>query len=128
MRKGGDMTAATASWFQRVSARGKRCRGDKRLMVPAGVLAVLIVVIGIFDVISTNVTLAAGNRESNPLVLWVQHHLEEWWFIPKITVHFLLAIVILWLPTQRMIWNARIGVVIYTLVVAHNFHLAAWVA
>ena len=47
-------------------------------MVTAGVLAVLIVVIGIFDVISTNVTLAAGNVESNPLVLWVQHHLDEW--------------------------------------------------
>ena len=95
-------------------------------MVTAGVLAVLVVVMGIFDVISTNVTLAAGNRESNPLVLWVQHHLGFWWFIPKIMVHFLLALVILWLPTQRMIWNARIGVVIYTLVVANNFHLAAW--
>lgn len=97
-------------------------------MVTAGVLAVLIVVIGIFDVISTNVTLAAGNRESNPLILWVQHHMGEWWFIPKIAVHFLMALLVLWLPTQRMIWNARIGVVIYTLVVANNFHLAAWAA
>lgn len=97
-------------------------------MVTAGVLAVLIVVIGIFDVISTNVTLAAGNVESNPLVLWVQHHLDEWWFIPKIMVHFLLALVVLWLPTRRMIRSARIGVVIYTLVVANNFHLAAWAA
>lgn len=74
----GQLAAARASWFQRVSDRGRRSRQDRRLMVTAGVLAVLIVVIGIFDVISTNVTLAAGNVESNPLVLWVQHHLDEW--------------------------------------------------
>lgn len=43
-------------------------------------------------------------------------------------VHFLLALVVLWLPTRRMIRSARIGVVIYTLVVANNFHLAAWAA
>jgi H+/Cl- antiporter ClcA len=119
------LTANTAGWFERVNNLGRRCRADRHLLVTAGVLSVLIVVIGIFDVISTNVTIAAGNTESNPLVLWVQHHLDEWWFIPKITVHFLLALVILWLPTRRMIRNARIGVVLYTLVVAHNFHLAA---
>lgn len=94
-------------------------------MLTAGVLAVLIVVVGFFDVISTNVTLAAGNVERNPLIRWIQHHLNEWWFLPKIAVHFLLALVILWLPTRRMIWNARVGVALYALVIANNFHIAA---
>ena len=65
-------------------------------------------------------------RVANALVAAIQHHWGVWWFAPKLVVHILLALFVLWLPSRRMIWNARAGVMIYALIIAANFHLADW--
>lgn len=85
--------------------------------------AAMIVVIGVFDILSTNTMLAAGFHESNPLIAWVQTHTGAWWVLPKIAVHAGLAWLVLRWPTRRMLRNARIGVAIYALVILNNFSL-----
>lgn len=92
----------------------------------ARIFAALVVTVGIFDVLSTNAMLAAGNMEANVLMAGLQHNLGVWWFVPKLLVHVLVALIVLWLPTKTMIRNAQAGVLIYALVITNNFYLSNW--
>jgi hypothetical protein len=96
------------------------------MVLTARVFAALVVVIGIFDVLSTNAFLAAGNIEANVLMASLQEQLGVWWVIPKLSIHLLLALFILWLPSKTMIWNAKAGVLLYALVITNNFYLSNW--
>ena len=89
-------------------------------------LAAMLVFVGVLDVISTNAALAAGNAEANPLVAAFQRHWGIWWFVPKLSIHIALAAMVLWLPSRRMIWNARAGVILYVAIITSNFHIANW--
>ncbi len=60
-----------------------RSRASERLRRWGGVLAGVIVIIGGLDVVSTNVALAAGQIEANPLVRWLQADMGTWWSLPK---------------------------------------------
>ena len=102
------------------------CRCNRAFHGTALLLASLVVFVGIFDVISTNASLAAGNAEANALVAAFQQEWGMWWFVPKLTIHVALAVVILWLPSRRMIRNARVCVALYAVIIATNFHLADW--
>ena len=114
------------NYFQRVRNYSVRCRADDTLHGTTLVLATLIVFVGVFDVVSTNASLAAGNTEANGLVASFQQYWGNLWFIPKLLIHIALAFLILWLPSRRMIRNARIGVALYAVIIAANFHLADW--
>jgi len=103
-----------------------RCRSDPARQGTALLLAVLIVFVGIFDIVSTDASLAAGNAEANALIAAFQQGWGTSWFMPKILIHLALAVVILWLPSRRMIRHARIGIAIYAVIIASNFHLADW--
>ena len=76
--------------------------------------------------VSTNASLAAGNTEANSIVASFQQNWGALWFIPKLLIHMTLALLVVWLPSRRMIRNARIGVAIYAVIIATNFHLADW--
>lgn len=102
------------------------CRADKSRHGTVLLLATLIVFVGVFDVVSTNASLAAGHSEANGFIASIQLHWGEFWFIPKLVAHFAMAMVILWLPSRRMIRNARIGIALYAVIIASNFHLADW--
>ena len=114
------------NYFQRVRNYGGRCRADDTHHGTTLLLATLIVFVGVFDVVSTNASLAAGNSEANGFIASLQQDWGSLWFIPKLIIHIALALVILWLPSRRMIRNARIGVAIYAVIIAANFHLADW--
>ena len=103
-----------------------KCRRESAWHGTTLVLAVLIVFVGVFDVVSTNASLAAGNSEANVLVASFHEDWGAWWFVPKILIHVALAMLILWLPSRRMIRHARIGIAIYAVIIASNFHLADW--
>ena len=103
-----------------------KCRQDRTYHGTALLLAVLILFVGVYDVISTNAALAAGNWEVNALVASLQRVWGDGWLIAKIIIHGALAVVILWLPSRRMIRNARLGIALYALIIASNFHLADW--
>jgi len=106
--------------------RRARCRRDAKMRMTARFLALLIVVVGILDVVSTNASLAAGGVETNALILAIMNQIGDWWFVPKIAVHMLVALFLLWLPSRRMIWKARVCVVVYAMIIAANFHIADW--
>ena len=89
-------------------------------------LSLFLVVVAGFDVVSTNAALAAGHVEGNPLVKEVQTHLGVWWSAPKIGFHLMLALLILWLPSRRMVSMARIVVFGYLAIVFNNFYFAGW--
>ncbi|MDA1326511.1 MAG: DUF5658 family protein [Proteobacteria bacterium] len=122
----GSVTNVLTDLQNRVRRRRARCRRDSKLRMTALVLALMIVVVGILDVISTNASIAAGGQETNALVLALMTEMGVWWFIPKLAVHVLVALFIMWLPSRRMIWKARICVILYTLIIASNFYIAEW--
>ena len=92
----------------------------------AQLLALMIVVVGILDVVSTNASIAAGGIETNTLIAALMAQLGVWWFIPKMVVHVLVALFVMWLPSRQLLWKARVCVIIYTLIIATNFHIADW--
>ncbi len=102
------------------------CRREQAFRGTALLLAVMLVFVGVLDVISTNAALAVGNTEANPLVASFQSYWGAWWFVPKLSIHIALAVVVLWLPSRRMIWNARAGVLLYAVIITSNFHIANW--
>lgn len=112
--------------LQKLRDYGVKCRSDPARQGTALMLAVLIGFVGVFDVVSTNASLAAGNSEANAFIASFQQSWGEWWFVPKLLIHLALALVILWLPSRRMLRSARIGIAIYAVIIASNFHLADW--
>lgn len=112
--------------LERLRTRAARCRRDARLVAGARVLALLFVVAGGFDVVATNAALAAGQIEGNPLVAAVQAGLGPWWSAPKITLHLVLALFILWLPSRKMLTVARLVIAGYAVIIVNNFYLAGW--
>lgn len=88
------------------------------------VVGVLIVVLGILDVVSTNLVLAAGGRELNPIVSWTMEHLEAWWHMPKILIHVVAGLLVYhMLYTRFTAALAMMLVFLYAVVVHHNFTL-----
>ncbi|MEE8333704.1 MAG: DUF5658 family protein [Alphaproteobacteria bacterium] len=99
---------------------------NQHLCLSARLLALMLVVVAGFDIISTNAALAAGHLEGNPAVGYFQDQLGTWWSVPKIGIHLLLAMLILWLPSRKMILMARVVVVGYLAIVFNNFYFAGW--
>ena len=112
--------------LQRLRDYSARCRADRAFHGTALLLATLILFVGVFDVVSTNASLAAGNMEANGIVASFQKNWGELWFIPKLLAHVAMALLIVWLPSRRMIRNARVGVAVYAVIIATNFHFADW--
>jgi hypothetical protein len=85
-----------------------------------------IVIVGGLDLISTNVALAAGQLEGNPLLRSIQLDLGLWWSLPKMAFHLVLAYLVLWIPSKRMLATGAVVSMAYVLLVANNLHLAGW--
>ena len=124
------MAGSVTDYFIRLKEKARhrraRCRRDSKLRMTARLIALMIVVVGILDVISTNASIAAGGSETNALIAALMTQLGTWWFVPKIAVHVLVALFILWLPSRRLLRNAQVCVVVYALIIATNFYIADW--
>ena len=101
-------------------------RNNHRLRHWGRILALAIVIVGGLDLISTNVALAAGQLEGNPLLRSIQLDLGLWWSLPKMAFHLVLAYLVLWIPSKRMLATGAVVSVAYVLLVANNLHLAGW--
>ena len=110
--------------FIELRRKSTQLRGNLSLKRKGFFLAFLILIAGGFDVASTNAALAAGQIEGNPVVRMVMSETGEWWAVPKMAFHLLLAFWILFLPSQRMIFTARIVVAGYVAIAMNNFYLA----
>ena len=94
--------AAIMQRVQNLRDHSAICRGDQAFQGTALLLAAMLVFVGVLDVISTNAALALGNTEANPVVAAFQSYWGVWWFVPKLSIHIALAMVVLWLPSRRM--------------------------
>ncbi len=113
----------TVNPWNLVSRTAAELRGVPWRTRLARVLALLFVVIGSLDVVSTNVAQAAGYVEANPVIRLIQDQMGAWWAVPKVALHLGLASIILWLPTRKLLFAAGAMVVLYIAIVSHNFSL-----
>jgi hypothetical protein len=120
----GSMTNFVMGLQETINRRRASRRRDSRLRMAAQLVALLIVVVGILDVVSTNASIAAGGMETNAIVASLMTQLGVWWFVPKLAVHFLVALFVLMLPSKRLLWKARACVMVYTVIIAANFYVA----
>jgi mannose/fructose/N-acetylgalactosamine-specific phosphotransferase system component IID len=92
----------------------------------AALIGTMIVVLGILDVVSTNLVLRAGGIELNPIIaLWMKH-LDQWWHLPKLLIHLLAGFLVYYLLYSRFTATVAVIVVfIYGIIVHHNFSLVA---
>ncbi len=97
---------------------------NDRFVQAAWILALFLVVVAGIDVVSTNAALANGHAEGNPVVKDLQDNLGVWWSAPKIAFHLILALLILWLPSRKMVSMARFVVGGYLAIVFNNFYFA----
>jgi hypothetical protein len=88
------------------------------------ILGVLIVVLGILDVISTNLVIAAGGVELNPIVAWIMERFDSWWHMPKLFVHIVAGLLVFYLLNNRFTATiAFLLVFLYGIVIHHNLAL-----
>lgn len=90
----------------------------------AAFIGTMIVVLGILDVVSTNLVLRAGGVELNPIVsLWMEH-LDQWWQLPKLLIHLLAGFLVYYLLYSRFTATVALLVVfMYGIIVHHNFSI-----
>ncbi len=110
--------------LQRLRRKADKARRDDNLKQTAYALAFLVLLAGGFDIVSTNAALETGNIEGNPIVQFVLSITGQWWIVPKILFHFILACAILWLPSRQMIFSARLVVIGYIAIAVNNFYFA----
>ncbi len=103
-----------------------KARNNHRLRRWGRILAFAMVIVGGLDLVSTNVALAAGQIEANPLMHSIQSDLGHWWSLPKMAFHLALAYLVLWIPSKRMLATGVVVTVTYVGMVASNFYLAGW--
>ena len=101
-------------------------RKNAHLVTTARILSLLFVVVAGFDIISTNAALAAGHVEGNPVVRAIQADLGAWWSAPKVGVHLILGLLLLWHPSRKMVSMACLVIVGYFAVIINNFHIVGW--
>ena len=104
----------------------RRSRNDLRLRYWGRVLAAVFVVIGGLDLVSSNAALAAGHSEGNPLVRSLQADMGSWWSLAKTAFHLLLAYLILWIPSKRMLATGSLVSAAYVVLLVNNFYWAGW--
>ena len=98
----------------------RRARSNEPLVRWARVLALFLVILGGLDAVSTNVALAAGHIESNPLVRALQVDMSLWWLVPKMGVHLAIAFLVLWFPCKRVLASGAMLSALYILLVINN--------
>ena len=105
----------------------QQSRSDPRLSRAGHVTAFSILIIGVLDVISTNLGLAAGAVELNGFVAWLQSAWGEFWFLPKLALQMVPAGMVLWFPHFWVLVCVTPTVLLSAIVVFDNFQtIGVW--
>lgn len=103
------------------AAAASPARSD-RIRIMGAIFGVLIVALGVLDVISTNLVVAAGGIELNPIVAWLMDRLDNWWHVPKMALHVIAGLLVYHVLRSRLAAScAVILIVFYFFVVQLNF-------
>lgn len=84
------------------------------------VFGALIILLGVLDVISTNLVLAAGGSELNPIVIWLMESLDKFWYVPKLALHVFAGILVYHVLRSRLTKTCAIALIVFYGAVVHN--------
>lgn len=90
----------------------------------AAFISAVVVAVGVFDCDSTNKSLAAGNKELNRAMAYLQAKLGKYWVVPKMAAHFAFAFIVLAFPYLPVIGAATALSLIIGLIAYNNYLLA----
>lgn len=93
-------------------ANGTKCLG--------AILGALIILLGVLDVISTNLVIAAGGNELNPIVAWFMESLDTWWHVPKLALHIVAGLLVYHVLRSRLAAGCAVALIIFYVAVVHN--------
>ncbi len=93
----------------------------------AGLIAVAVIVVGLLDVVSTNVGLLAGAVEMNPIMAVTQAALGYWWFVPKLVLQLVTVLIVVIHPVRPVFACVGGVAIVNGIVVANNFALAGMI-
>lgn len=113
-------------WWRRfrasVEAEAAEARAKPANRRYGGVLAILLILVGALDAFSTQLALATGlATEANPLVAAIQAALGDYWVLPKMIVHGLLAAGVAWFPNRLTLVVMSLLAVLIFCVSLNNF-------
>ena len=94
-----------------------RTNGTNRM---GAICGALIVLLGILDVISTNLVIAAGGSELNPIVLWIMESLDHLWYVPKLALHVLAGVLVYHVLQSRLAATCTVALIVFYSAVVHN--------
>ena len=96
-----------------------RTKGSRQL---GALIGALIFMLGLLDVVSTNLVIAAGGSELNPIVTWLMERLENWWHVPKLALHIVAGLLVYHVLQSRLAAGcAFLLIIFYGVVVQNNF-------
>ncbi len=110
----------------RSSRAALRARSEKYLVRWGRVLALFLLILGGLDAASTNVALAVGHIESNPLMRSLQADMSFWWSFPKMGAHLIITFLVLCFPCMRVLASGTMLSALYVLLVINNAVLVNW--
>lgn len=108
--------------FQKLQEKSRYYRRNKILSGRARIFSALIVSLGVFDILSTNIALMGPYKEGNLLVGNIMDFLGSWWAFPKLLWHIATAALVLWMPSSFAICLAILVCLIYFGILANNFY------
>ena len=88
-------------------------------------LAVLLVLLQLPDIWTTNIILAAGGRELNPIIRHLQRRLGRWWWLPKLLLALVGAFVFATVDDALSTWALAGVCFLYVLVILSNLRQMA---
>lgn len=83
-------------------------------------LAILLVLLQLPDIWTTNAILAAGGRELNPVIRLLQRRAGRWWWLPKLLLALVGAWVFASVDDALSTWALAAVCCIYILVIVSN--------
>lgn len=111
--------------MRKLALEAASSRRNATLRVLGVTIAALIILVGAFDVVSSNAVLGAGSGyEINPLLRWTQSNWGAWWFVPKMLFHATVAAMVMWFPNRVVLMLVSPVVFLTAFVVWNNFQLA----
>jgi len=99
----------------------ERARKNVDMLQLSYTLASITMILGVLDVFSTNLGLAAGAVEQNPLILGMMGTVGVYYFIPKLLLTSVVASMIIWSPTRLTLALMALYSGWMTSVVTNNF-------
>ena len=110
--------------MKKLIERAAESREDEQRARIARILAFGLLLLAGVDVVSTNIAISLGHLEANPIVKFLMMKFDDDWVIPKMIIHWIFAVFIIWLPTDKMIRLSIISIIGYSFICGNNLYIS----